>query len=68
VELDGAYGKTTVALELCEVLPDSVYVKCGHNKIRSDKPGKFFDNLTDLYSFIVPTPLYLPGRKPFLPR
>ena len=45
-------GKTTVALELCEVLPDSIYVKCGHGKIYADKPGKFFNNLTDLYSFI----------------
>jgi molybdate transport system regulatory protein len=45
-------GKTTVALQLCKVLPDSVYVKCGHGKAKSDKPGKFFNNLTDLYSFI----------------
>jgi len=45
-------GKTTVALQLSEVLPDSIYVKCGHGKVKTDKPGKFFNNLTDLYSFI----------------
>ena len=45
-------GKTTLALQLCEVLPNSVYAKCGHRKMKSDKPGKFFNSLTDLYSFI----------------
>jgi molybdate transport system regulatory protein len=45
-------GKTTVALQLCELLPGGVYTKCGRGKAKSDKPGRFFSNLTDLYSFI----------------
>jgi molybdate transport repressor ModE-like protein len=45
-------GKTTVALQLCEVLPDSIYAKCGHSRIKSNKPGIFFSNLVDLDSFI----------------
>ncbi len=45
-------GKTTVALQLCEVLPDSVYAKCGRSKAKSDKPGNFFSNLAELESFI----------------
>ncbi|MHC4075603.1 MAG: winged helix-turn-helix domain-containing protein [Planctomycetota bacterium] len=45
-------GKTTLALKLCKVLPDSVYAKCGRSKPKSDKPGKFFSNLADLDSFI----------------
>ena len=45
-------GKTTVALQLCEVLPDSVFAKCGRSRVKSDKPGKFFNNLADLDSFI----------------
>ena len=38
-------GKTTLAMQLSEVLPDSTYTKCGHGKIKSDKPGKFFKKL-----------------------
>ncbi len=45
-------GKTTLALKLCKVLPDSVYAKCGHSKAKSGKPGRFFDNLMELESFI----------------
>ncbi|MHC4360196.1 MAG: winged helix-turn-helix domain-containing protein [Planctomycetota bacterium] len=45
-------GKTTLALQLCELLPGSVYTKCGRGKAKSDKPGKFFSNLVDLESFI----------------
>ncbi len=45
-------GKTTFALQLCEVLPGSVYVKCGRGNAKSDKPGRFFSNLVELKSFI----------------
>jgi len=45
-------GKTTVALQLCEALPDSVYAKCGHGCAKADRPGEFFNTLDDLYSFI----------------
>lgn len=45
-------GKTTVALQLCEALPDSVFAKCGRSIVKSDKPGKFFSNLADLKTFI----------------
>ena len=45
-------GKTTLALQLCELLPDSVYAKCGRSIAKSDKPGSFFTNLSELESFI----------------
>ncbi|MCK5000480.1 MAG: LysR family transcriptional regulator [Anaerohalosphaera sp.] len=45
-------GKTTVALHLCEILPDSVYAKCGHGKAKPEKPGNFFNNIEDCISFI----------------
>lgn len=45
-------GKTTLALQLCEALPDSVYAKCGRSRTKSDRPGKFFGNLAELESFI----------------
>ncbi|MHC4122561.1 MAG: winged helix-turn-helix domain-containing protein [Planctomycetota bacterium] len=47
-----AVGKTTLALELCEILPDSVYAKCGHSGAKAGKPGKFFGKFTELESFI----------------
>ena len=45
-------GKTTLALKLCEVLPDNVYAKCGRSKARHGKDGRFFNNLTELEAFI----------------
>ncbi|MBN1974514.1 MAG: hypothetical protein JW787_12820 [Sedimentisphaerales bacterium] len=45
-------GKTTLALKLCEVLPESIYVKCGHGAAKSGKPGIFFNNLTELDTFM----------------
>jgi len=39
-------------LQLCEVLPDSIYAKYGHGRIKHDKPGKYFNNLKDLDFFI----------------
>ncbi|MCK4752589.1 MAG: hypothetical protein KAS75_04020 [Planctomycetes bacterium] len=45
-------GKTTLALKLCEILPNSVYAKCGHGNAKAGKPGNFFGNLTELESFI----------------
>ena len=46
-------GKTTVALELCKLLPDSVYVKCGHSSAKPDKPGKYFSNISDHYCPVI---------------
>ena len=45
-------GKTTLALKLCEVLPNSLYAKCGRSKAKPGKCGNFFDNLANLESFI----------------
>lgn len=45
-------GKTTVALGLCEVLPDSIYAKCGHGTVKLEKKGNFFNNIKQLKSFI----------------
>ncbi len=45
-------GKTTLARNICKILPGSVYAKCGH---RPPKPGKcsnFFNTLEELQSFI----------------
>jgi len=45
-------GKTTVALRLCDILPDSIYAKCGHGKARPEKNKNYFSNIDDLESFI----------------
>ena len=45
-------GKTTLALNLSKILPESIYVKCGHGTEKSGKPGIFFNNLTELDTFI----------------
>ncbi|MHC4636490.1 MAG: winged helix-turn-helix domain-containing protein [Planctomycetota bacterium] len=45
-------GKTTLALQLCKVLPDSVYAKCGRSSVKTGKPGNFFSNLAELETFI----------------
>jgi len=45
-------GKTTLALKLCEVLPNSVYAKCGRSITKTGKPGRFFRNLTKLKCFM----------------
>jgi hypothetical protein len=45
-------GKTTLALQLCKVLSDSVYVKCGHGKPKSHKPCNFYSKEADLEAFI----------------
>ena len=45
-------GKTTLAGKLCEILPDSVYAKCGRSGAKPGKPGNFFENFADLESFI----------------
>jgi len=45
-------GKTTVALKLREILSESIYIKCGHGTTKSGKPGIFFNNLTELDTFI----------------
>ena len=45
-------GKTTVALRLCEILPHSIYTKCGHGRAKSGKKGNFFNNIEELKSFI----------------
>ncbi len=45
-------GKTHLAQRLCEVLPDSVYAKCGHGQRQSGKPANFFNTGEDLAAFI----------------
>ena len=45
-------GKTTLALNLSQILPNSCYVKCGHGVRKSQKPEHFFDNIADLEEFI----------------
>ena len=45
-------GKTTVALKLCEILPSSVYAKCGHGRPRGDKPDNFFRNVGEMAAFV----------------
>ena len=45
-------GKTTLALNLCEVLADSIYAKCGRSKHKQGKPGNFFTSISELEPFI----------------
>ena len=45
-------GKTTIALLLCKVLPDSIYVKCGHGKPKPGKHCNFYNKVADLETFI----------------
>ncbi|MHC4987081.1 MAG: winged helix-turn-helix domain-containing protein [Planctomycetota bacterium] len=45
-------GKTTLALKLCEILPDSRYAKCGHGAKQSQKPDPFFEDFSQLEAFI----------------
>lgn len=48
-------GKTTLALNLCEILPGSQYAKCGHGTKKSQKPDPFFEDLSELEAFIKDT-------------
>ena len=45
-------GKTHLAQRLCEVLPNSVYAKCGHGQRQAGKPANFFTTEEDLAAFI----------------
>ena len=45
-------GKTTLARSLCEVLPSSIYAKCGHGKRKPGQLGHFFQDMEELRSFI----------------
>lgn len=45
-------GKTTVALSLQKILPDSVYAKRGHCAPKPGKPGNYFQDMGELESFI----------------
>jgi molybdate transport system regulatory protein len=45
-------GKTTLALQLCELLPESVYVKCGCGQSKPDRPGMFFNHPDQVKTFI----------------
>jgi molybdopterin-guanine dinucleotide biosynthesis protein A len=45
-------GKTTLAKQLTDILPNAVYAKCGHGKFKSDKTPNFFDNLNAIENFI----------------
>ncbi len=45
-------GKTVVATELCRVLPDSVYAKCGHGRAKPSKPENFFNTVAELETFL----------------
>ncbi len=45
-------GKTHLAQRLCELLPNSVYAKCGHGQRQAGKPTNFFNTEDDLAVFI----------------
>ena len=45
-------GKTHLAQRLCEVLPNSVYAKCGHGQPQVGKPTNFFSSEEELAAFI----------------
>lgn len=45
-------GKTRLALDLCRVLPDAVYVKQGTSAVREEKPGPLFHADADLDAFL----------------
>jgi len=45
-------GKTRLALKLCEILPDSIYAKCGGGRPSVDKPPNFFRTQRELASFL----------------
>ncbi len=45
-------GKTHLAQQLCEVLPNSIYAKCGHGQRQPEKPANFFTTEEDLTAFI----------------
>lgn len=48
-------GKTTLALHLCKVLSDNVYVKSGHGKIKFHKHCNFYSKVADLETYIEAT-------------
>lgn len=45
-------GKTTLARNICKILPGSVYAKCGYCESKPHKPKNYFNSLDDLKSFI----------------
>ncbi len=45
-------GKTHLAQRLCDILPNSVYAKCGHGKAKASKSASFFSTQAELASFI----------------
>jgi molybdate transport system regulatory protein len=45
-------GKTTLALNLCRILPKSRYAKLGHGRKKSQKPNSFYQSLSELENFI----------------
>lgn len=47
-----AIGKTKIAQGLVDLLPSSVYAKCGHNAKKPGKPDAYFKTMKDLKFFI----------------
>jgi len=45
-------GKTHLAQRLCDILPNSVYAKCGHGQRQADKPANFFNTEEQLAVFV----------------
>ena len=45
-------GKTTLALNLCQCLPNSCYAKCGHGTKKPQRPEPFFENQLELDEFL----------------
>ncbi|MBI2844742.1 MAG: hypothetical protein HYX78_15220 [Armatimonadetes bacterium] len=45
-------GKTYLSIELCKLLPNSVYVKLGCGKRKPGKPGNFFRTESELDAFV----------------
>ena len=44
-------GKTYIAMQLCEILGDSIYAKIGHGVKASSKPENFFSGIDDFLDF-----------------
>jgi hypothetical protein len=45
-------GKTYLAMNLCRILPNSVYAKCGCGQKKADQPANFFNTQNDLELFV----------------
>lgn len=49
-------GKTTLAGKLRQILPQSVYAKCGHSPAKDGRDGDYFRDLSELIRFVESAP------------